>query len=100
MRREVLGGQFVGAFIQPGQARNAMSGSGPVDEGQHMLLVDFAGGVRVDFAGGNGPPRFSRGGPLCLLGLKAALSNRHQVVESLNRLTDNTLARAHATSLS
>jgi len=65
-----------------------------------MLLVDSARGVRVDLAGGNGPPGLSRGGPLCLLSPKATLANRHQAVESLNRLTDNALARAHTTSLS
>ena len=65
-----------------------------------MLLVDFARGVRVNLASGNGPANVRRGSSLCLLSLKTALSNGHQAVESLNRLTDNALARAHATSLS
>ena len=91
---KILRDQVVGAFVQLSQARDPVIGSCPVDEGQHTLLVDFAGGVRVNLARRNGPAPIRSGSPFCLLGLKAAYSNRHQAVKALNRLTDNTLTRA------
>jgi hypothetical protein len=100
MLRKILVDQLVGAFIQPRKARNLVLCSRPVDECQHMLLVDCAGGVRVNLAGRNGPAPIRRGSSLCLLGLKTTLSNRHQAVQAIYRLTDNALVRAHTASLS
>ena len=76
------------------KARDPVLCSCPVDESQNMLLVDFARGVRVNLAGGNGPTRFRRGSRWPALP-ESGFPNRHQAVQALNRLTDNALARAH-----
>src|SRR6266516_3918434 len=92
---QILAHPFVGMQVQLSGLLHLIGRLGPVHEGQNMLLIDLAGGMRMYFAGRNAPAFLRRAFAQRVFGLMPTLVDRHQAIEPTEDKVSKTGTTSH-----